>query len=293
MTAPHSRDVDLAPVRSLLFAPGHQEAKLRKALASGADAVIADLEDAVPPEEKDAARRSVATVFAGTPVDDPADGSVHRRWVRVNAPGTPWFEADLGALADTAVDGLMLPKATASSLEALDALQPTGPPVIALVETAAGVRDAYRTAEHPRVAALMLGGADLAAEAALQVRADGQELLLARSTLVFASAAAGLRAPFDVVHLDVRDEAALEAEARLARSLGLGGKACVHPAQLAGVHRVFTPTAEETAQARAVLAAAREAEEQGRAVALLNGRLVDPPIVAQARTVLARAGHDD
>ena len=266
-------------LRSLLFAPGKDEAKLRKALATHADGVIADLEDAVPPGEKDTARRTIATVFATEPKRGP-------RFVRINTPGTPWAADDLAAVAELDIDGVMLPKATPSTL---DAIGPDGPPVIALVETALGVRFAWETASHPRVAALMLGGADLAAEANLELRADGQELLFARSSLVFASAAAGIRAPFDVVHLDVRDDAGQEAEARLARSLGFGGKACVHPAQLDGVHRVFTPTAAEIEHGRGVLAAYEQAMARGDAVALHEGKLVDRPVVLRAQATLSRA----
>ncbi|OZM70439.1 CoA ester lyase [Amycolatopsis antarctica] len=268
-----------ASLRSLLFAPGKDEAKLRKALASGADAVIADLEDAVPPPEKGAARATTTRVFAEEPVRC-------LRFVRVNGAGTEWLGDDLAALREVGVDGLMVPKATPAAIEALG---PEGPPVIALIETAAGVRLAHETAAHPRVAALMLGGADLAAEANLEVRPDGQELLFARSTLVFASVEAGIRAPFDVVHLDVRDDEAQRAEATLARSVGFGGKACVHPAQLDGVHSVFTPTADETGHARTVLAVYEEAMARGDSVALLNGKLIDPPIVLRAQATLARA----
>lgn len=274
-------NADLSGIRSLLFAPGDDPRKLRKALASDADAVVADLEDAVVPSAKAAARQAVAEVFA----EVPADGL---RFVRVNAPETGLLAEDLAALDCVEHDGLMLPKATRASLEALGA---DGPPVIGLIETAAGVRDAYDAAAHPRVAALMLGGADLAAEANLEVRADGQELLFARSTLVFASTAAGIRAPFDVVHLDVRDADAQRWEAELARSLGFGGKACVHPEQLAGVHTVFTPSAAETEEAERILQAYRQAEERGDAVALLNGKLIDLPIVLRARSTLARASR--
>lgn len=269
---------DIAGLRSLLFAPGDDPRKLRKALTSEADAVVADLEDAVAPAGKDAARATVAEVFA----EVPAGGL---RFVRVNAPETGLLAADLVALDSIRHDGIMLPKATTASLGALDR---GGPPIIALIETAAGIRDGYDIAAHPRVAALMLGGADLAAEANLELRADGQELLLARSTLVFASTAARIRAPFDVVHLDVRDAQAQRREAELARSLGFGGKACVHPAQLEGVHAVFTPDADEAAHARDVVAAYDNAMERGDAVALLDGKLVDLPIVLRARSVLAR-----
>ncbi|MFD2398176.1 aldolase/citrate lyase family protein [Prauserella oleivorans] len=129
----------LEAVRSLLFAPGKDELKLAKALDSAADLVVADLEDAVPPAEKEAARDTIAKVFA-------RQRGRALRFVRINAPGTEWAEADLAALAEIAPDGLMVPKATPS---ALTALGDEGLPVIALVETAAGVRDAYETAAHP------------------------------------------------------------------------------------------------------------------------------------------------
>ena len=113
--------------------------------------------------------------------------------------------------------------------------------MIAIVETAQGLRLAYETASHPRVEALVLGAVDLGLELGLEVRPDGQEVLFARSKLVLDSAAAGIRGPFDLVHLDVRDGEGLEAECRLARSLGFRGKACIHPAQVDIVNAVFAP----------------------------------------------------
>ncbi len=270
---------EFAGIRSLLFAPGNDARKLRKALSSEADAVVADLEDAVAPADKRDARQTVAAVFADVPPRS-------QRFVRINAPETGFSEADLASVAALDCDGLMVPKATPTTLDVLDT---RGPPVLALIETAAGVRDAYVTAAHPRVAALMLGGADLAAESNLEVRADGQELLFARSTLVFASTAARIRSPFDVVHQGVHDSEAQEHEARMARSLGFGGKACVHPAQLDGVHKVFTPSAEETEHAQQIVAAYDSAMARGDAVALLHGRLIDQPIVLRARSIIAHA----
>ncbi|MGH3062351.1 MAG: HpcH/HpaI aldolase/citrate lyase family protein, partial [Gaiellaceae bacterium] len=231
--------MSLATARSLLFAPGNDERKLEKALAAGADAVVADLEDAVPAAEKEAARTVARRVLGGA-----ATPSLVA--VRVNAADTEHWGADLQAVADLELDALVLPKATP---DAVGALGPDGPPVIAIVETALGVRHAYETARMPRVAALVLGAVDLGLELGLEPRADGQEVLYARSRLVVDSAAAGLRSPFDVVHVDTRDDDGLEAEARLARSLGFRGKACIHPAQVAIVNRVFSPTEEERERA--------------------------------------------
>ena len=159
--------------------------------------------------------------------------------VRVNAVGTAHWEADLEAASSLELDALVLPKATP---EAVDSLGSDGPPVVAIVETALGLRNAYETACLPRVGALVLGAIDLGVELGLEARADGQEVLYARSQLVVDSAAAGIRSPFDLVHVDTRDDAGLEAEARLARSLGFRGKACIHPAQVEIVNRVFSPT---------------------------------------------------
>jgi citrate lyase beta subunit len=263
-------------IRSLLFVPGDDPRKLRRARESAADAVIADLEDAVLPDRKDFARRLVLDSFP--------DQSF--RIVRVNGLDTAWGATDLAALHDAPVDAIMVPKATISSLDRL----PDGDvPVIALVETALGLRQAYDIACHPRVQALALGAADLGSELRWQPRADGLELLHARSVLVADSAAAGVRPPFDAVHLATRDLAGLRQEAAVARSLGLGGKLCVHPAQPDVVNDVFSPTAVEIQAARAVLDAFDAAATLGSAVTVVGGRLVDAPVAAQARSVWATA----
>ena len=269
--------MSLATARSLLFAPGNDERKLEKALAAGADAVVADLEDAVPAGEKEAARTVAGRVLRGA-----ATASLVA--VRVNAAGTEHWEADLQAVADLELDALVLPKAIP---DAVGALGPDGPPVIAIVETALGVRHAYETARLPRVAALVLGAVDLGLELGLEPRADGQEVLYARSRLVLESAAAGLRSPFDLVHVDTRDDDGLEAEARLARSLGFRGKACIHPAQVAIVNRVFSPTAEERERARRVVEAYERGLADGRGAVALDGEMIDFPVVERARRILA------
>ncbi len=165
---------DLSHARSLLFAPGSDERKLANALASEADLVVADLEDAVAPADKPAAREVVARVAS--------------RVVRVNGADTEWFADDLALVAGMELDAVVLPKANP---EAVAALSPWGPPVIAIVETAQGLRLAYETACSPRVAALILGAVDLGAELGLEPRADGLEILHARSRVVVDSAAAG------------------------------------------------------------------------------------------------------
>lgn len=271
--------MSLATARSLLFAPGNDERKLAKALAAGADAVVADLEDAVPAGEKDAARATAGRVLAAEPTASLAA-------VRVNGAGTDEWEADLEAVAGLELDALVLPKATPAAVAALG---PEGPPVVAIVETAAGLRLAYEIACAPRVAALVLGAVDLGVELGLEPRADGQEVLYARSKLVVDSAAAGIRSPFDLVHVDVRDGEGLEAEARLARSLGFRGKACIHPAQVPVVNRVFSPTDDEIDRARRVVAAYEQALADGRGAVAVEGEMVDLPVVERARRILAES----
>jgi citrate lyase subunit beta/citryl-CoA lyase len=217
------------PYRSLLFIPGHDADAYDAAYASEADAVVADLEDFVPAERKDEARRVVAAMFDGAS-DGPA------RLVRINAPETGLSEADLAAIAELELDALVLPKATP---EAIAALGRDGPPLIAVIESAAGLRLAYEVAAAPRVAALGLGAFDLAVDLRLERREDALELLYARSKLVVDSAAAGIRAPFDRVYPSLDDAAGLEADAVYARSLGFGGKNCTHASQPSVVNRVF------------------------------------------------------
>jgi citrate lyase subunit beta/citryl-CoA lyase len=158
--------------------------------------------------------------------------------------------------------------------------------VVAIVETAMGLRQAFEIAARPRVAALLLGAVDLGAEVGLETRPDGQEILYARSKVSFDSAAAGVRGPFDVVHLDFADTAGLEAQCRLARALGFRGKACIHPGQVETINAAFAPSEQEVEWARAVVEAF---EGQSEGVLAVNGTMVDRPVVERARRVLREA----
>jgi citrate lyase beta subunit len=208
------------------------------------------------------------------------------RLVRINAVDTDFWQDDLRAIEDLRLDAVVLPKATPDAVAALGA---DGPPIVAIVETAAAVRLAYEIAAAPRVAGLVVGAVDLGAELGLEPRRDGQEILYARSKVVVDSAAAGIRAPFDVVFVDVRDAAGLEAETGFARSLGFGGKACIHPDQVAIVNRVFTPRPDELEWARRVVGAYDEGRREGRGVVGLNGVMVDLPVVKRAQRLLSQA----
>jgi citrate lyase beta subunit len=203
--------------------------------------------------------------------------------LRLNGVESAWFADDLALARELDLAAIVLPKAMP---EAVAALGREGPPVLAIVETALGVRSAFEIASAPRVAALLLGAVDLGAEVGLEPRPDAQEILYARSKLALDSAAAGVRGPFDVVHLDTRDEAGLEEQCRLARALGFRGKACIHPAQLATVNRLFAPSEQELVWARDVIAAF---EGQDEGVLALDGAMIDRPVVERARRLLAES----
>lgn len=273
-------DARLLCARSFLFVPADHERRLASAFRSGADAVVVDLEDAVPPEAKEPARVALRSLLAAP------DGRGPAVVLRVNGHDAPWWREDLEAAVELGVDAVMVPKATPEALAAV----PDGvPPVIALVETAVGLRLSYESASAPNVFALALGAADLGVELLWRPRPDNAELLYARSRLVLDSAAAGLRPPIDVVRPDVRDADGLRAEAGLAADLGLTGKMCIHPAQIPVVNDAFTPDPAEIRAALRVVQALNEAAAAGRAVTTVDGRLVDAPVAARARRLTSLA----
>lgn len=266
----------LATVRSLLFVPGSDERKLTKALSTAADCVIADLEDAVSLGEKSSARKLAIRILNEVE-------STALKLIRINAVGTAFWEDDLAALESIELDAIVLPKATPETVEALGR---EGPPVLAIVESAVGLRQAFEVAASPRVEALILGAVDLGLELGLERRNDGQELLHARSTLVLDSAAAGVRGPIDQVYVDFKDDEGLEADCRLGRSLGFRGKPCIHPAQVDIVNRLFTPSEAELDRAAEIVAAYEEAQAAGMGAVALDGEMIDLPVVERARRLL-------
>lgn len=273
----------LDDVRSLLFVPASDERRVRRALDSGADAVVADLEDGVALQAKVAARERLVASGFGT------SAKPVRRLARINATETEWLAGDLELVRHLDLDGIVVPKA---SLRAVESVAGTGLPAVALVETAEGLATARCIAGAPNVVALFLGALDLGHELRLQARPDGLELLFPRAELVLASALHGLRPPFDAVFPNVRDSDALEQDSERALSLGFGGKACIHPDQVAVVNRVFTVSESELDQARQVVAAYEAAVAAGRGATALEGQLVDLPVALRAQRLLAQEGKD-
>ncbi|MFG1699931.1 HpcH/HpaI aldolase/citrate lyase family protein [Nonomuraea sp. NPDC049309] len=265
------------PPVTWLYVPGDRPERFGKAVASGADVVIIDLEDAVAPARKDEARENAVAYLRERP-----DGGVLH--VRVNDPATARGRDDLAAVADLA-DAVRLPKVESTAV--LDAL--TGAPAYALLESAAGIVNAHEIAAHPRVAGVALGEQDLANELGI---ADEQAMNHLRLQVVLAAAAAGLPPVPMSVYPDVKDEAGLLASCRAGRAIGLFGRTAIHPRQIPAIRRAFRPGEEETARAAEIVAAAERAEQAGLgAVALPDGRFVDAPVVARARRTLALARH--
>lgn len=272
----------LPTLRSFLFVPASDMRRAQRALASPAHAAILDLEDAVADAEKADAREIAQSLLSQAPdsgkLDQPA------RLVRVNGAQTPFFEEDLALLMRIDVDAVVLPKA---SMEALKLLPDRFPPVYALVESAAGLREAFALAGSARVVGLMLGAVDLAADLGLRPLADSTELLFARSQLVRDSRAAGALAPVDGVWTQLDDPTGLMREATQACALGMRGKLCIHPGQLDAVHAAFAASEQERAWAQRVLDAYDTAIARGEGATALDGELVDLAVAERARRLLS------
>jgi citrate lyase beta subunit len=269
----------IATARSLLFVPADDPRKLASAARSQADLVVADLEDSVAAERKNDARVLLSS-FARERAEGPA------LLVRVNGLSSSFIEDDLDALSDLPLTGLVVPKVHA---EALSRVELPRVPIVAMVEDARGLLDAFQIATDPRVARLALGGVDLAAQLGLGAYRDGLELVHARSTVVVASGAAGIPPPVDTPFLRFDDLDGLRAECRLARALGFTGKACIHPSQLAAVAEAFLPSREELDWAADILHAFERAGEGGSGVTSHGGSMVDEPVVARARLLLSQS----
>jgi len=268
--------------RSLLFVPATKPERFAKALDSGADCIVIDLEDAVAEGSKDAARDQLARYLSQS---DPE--RLARVVVRANASGTPWHADDLALLRGWAGRGVavMLPKSE-DPAALRDAARALGGEAraVALIESLAGLDAADALARDPQVARLAFGHLDFQLDLGMRASAEEPELAFARNALVAASRRAGLPAPIDGVTVDTGDAERLAADARRARAFGFGGKLCIHPMQVAGVNEVLGHSEAERAWARRVL---EEAARRGGEAFSLDGRMVDLPVIRAARAILA------
>jgi citrate lyase beta subunit len=262
----------LAPV-TYLFVPATHTPRIEKAFASGAHAVVVDLEDAVDASRKSEARTQLASYLQGS-------GKSQELWVRINAVGTPWFAEDLALLAQhkPAVAGVMLSKT--QSLEDLKQLGDS--PVIALIESAKGVLALPDICRYPHLVRLAFGSADLSRDLGCE---DATDVLASlRMQLVLHSAAAGLPAPIDGVTFSLDDPERSRADAALASRCGFGAKLCIHPSQLKPVVAGFAPTAAQCEWAAGVLRVANA----GSGAQRLGGEMIDKPVIERALALLAR-----
>lgn len=260
---------------SYLFVPGNRPERFGKALASGADQVILDLEDAVAPADKIAARDAVR---ASLDPDYPAA-------VRINSADSEWFEPDLALCSLPGVAAVVLPKAARVS-EVERVLAAGAPKVLALIESAEGMANANMLAATEGVARLMFGSIDFSVD--LGIEGDQRELDYFRSQLVLASRLAGIAAPVDGVTTAIDDPVLLRDDTLRGRRFGFGGKLCIHPKQLPVVHAAYLPSNEEVHWAMRVLDAARAAG--GGAVAV-DGKMVDKPVMVRAERILQAASR--
>ena len=274
----------LAAARSFLFVPANRSERFAKALASAADAVIIDLEDAVAPADKELAREQLRGAFAQISAPDRA-----RLVVRMNASGTAWEAGDLALLQSLAAQGLagvMLPKAesVAALRRVAEAVGP-GCALLPLIESVAGLDQVNALAGAPQVLRLVFGHLDFQADLGLACAIDEAELVPVRLALVLATRRAGLAAAVDGVTLATTDSAQLQLDAARSRRGGFGAKLCIHPAQVALVNQAFAPSAAELAWAQRVVAAFDAA---GGGVVTVDGRMVDAPVVLLAQRTLAQ-----
>jgi citrate lyase subunit beta / citryl-CoA lyase len=275
------------PVRSYLYVPGSDPRRIEKALASEADAVILDLEDAVAPNRKEEARKTVAEVLR----------SEHEKpvFVRINAPDSVLAEKDVEAVAGPRLAWLRLPKTESPQAvrRVAQRLENLGceAGIQCLIESALGLELIFEIARaHEKVVGMSIGEADLAAD--LGVRGDAG-LLYARSRLVAATRAAGLPGPVQSVYTNVRDAEGLRRSTVEGKNMGFVGRSAIHPAQIEVINEVFTPTEEEVAEAKDLLTRLEESTGTGTgAFALEDGRFVDEAVVGSARLTLALARRD-
>jgi len=277
------------PRRSVLFMPASNARAMEKAKGLAADAVVFDLEDAVPPDAKEQARAQAVGVIRA--------GGYGRREliVRVNGTTTPWGRADLAAVATSGVDAVLLPKVESPDpvRDTLDVLVTHGAPatlgVWCMLETPRGILNAAAVATaSPAVAALVMGTSDLTKDLHARHTRDRLPLVTSLELCLLAARAAGVAA-LDGVHLDLDDDAGFEAACRQAADLGFDGKTLIHPKTIAKANEIFAPAPADIDWARRVMSAHAEAVASGRGVVLLDGRLIENLHVDDARRIMTLA----
>jgi citrate lyase subunit beta/citryl-CoA lyase len=284
-------------VRTALFVPGNRPDRVDKAVKTAADAVIIDLEDSIPYAIKAGTRPVVREKIL--------EYKSPRILVRVNALDTEFFHDDLDELAVEDLACIIIPKIETpehireanrqlSEVESRKGLPSGSISIIALIESALGIENAFQIvaekADPARLFTVAFGAADFALDMGIEITKTGEEIAYARARLVVACRAAGIEPPLDTPYMiDLKDTQALQADAGRAKQLGYQGKFCIHPNQVDICNTIFSPTEKEIEYARKVIAAFKEAEAAGTAVIQVNGKFVDPPVVKLANRILKMA----
>lgn len=280
-------ETTLRPRRSLIFAPGNKPEMFPKAVATGADIVCVDLEDAVAPQHKSQARSATVAVFEGEAAQDSAGPE---KMVRLNALSSPDGVCDLAAFlqADAIPHAFMLPKVSCpDEIRLLDEVL-TGAGAATrlhvIIESNAGLAAAVEIAQSsPRIASLLFGGVDMAAD--LRTPGGWNNLLYARSRVVHAAAGAGVDL-IDVPWLDLEDMDGMIAEANASRDLGFTGKGAIHPKQIPILNEIFAPSADEVARARRIIQAFDESDS---GLVVIDGKLIEKPVLRSMHRIVAIA----
>lgn len=258
--------------RSFLFVPANRPERFEKALSSGCDSVIVDLEDAVPFELKQSAREQLETWLKENP-----DKSV---MIRINAHQTEWFNADIALLKYDNVSAIVLPKTESpTDIQAVISVRQVN--IYPIIETPLGFSQIREIAKAQNVIALMFGSLDFQLE--MGMTGGYQELMYFRNEIVLASKLANIGAPIDGVTVDIKNEELLNTETQQAKNLGFAGKLCIHPLQINIVNQVFSPSEAEISWAKRVIEAVTAS--QGQAISL-DGKMIDLPVIRQAEKVL-------
>lgn len=270
--------------RSLMFTPGTNKERLLKSVSSEADALLWDLEDAVHPDEKAAARAVIQEAL-----DELEDKPAKPIFLRVNQYGTEWYAEDVKLARHENVNGIMLPKAESARQvqETWDGMGANGE-LIVLVETAVGIVRLEDIFSNPNVSGVAFGAIDYAVDADLTLTEAGLEAIYARSRIVTYAKAAGIDGIYDTVFADIHNTESLQKRAVSARALGFNGQMAVHPKQIETIHEVYSPSREDIDWAVKVLHHA-EHEEKGAGVFMLDDKMVDRPIIEKAKQIYQAA----
>ena len=286
--------MEIGPLRTALFVPGNRPDRVDKAVKTSADAVIIDLEDAVVLTEKEASRSKVR--------DKILEHAERKIIVRVNSLDSPFFQGDLTEVITGNLACLMVPKVESAAhvreinenllkVEKEKGLMQGAVPIIPLIESAEAVQNIFQIATEKtvpsRIYCVAFGSADYTLDMGIEITREGTELSYPRSRIAVASRAARIEAPLDTPFMmDLKDMEALKVDAGRAKQLGFQGKLCIHPNQIEPCHAIFSPAKEEILYAERVVQVFEEAEKEGSAAILLDGKFIDYPVVERARRIL-------